>query len=344
MNKRVGIVDDSVIARTVLEEIINEAPGFEVAGKAGDPYEAREMLFDKKPDILTLDVEMPKLDGISFLKSLMSNYPIPVVMVSSLTDRTSRKGERALELGAVDVVCKPAGDSRDSLRSLKDELLPKLEAAARANVQPLEKKPKKKRKKEVSISLPTNIEAIVIGSSTGGTKALRQVFEEMPTGLPPILICQHMPRLFTAHFAEGLNEITDLQVYEAEDGQKIKKNEVGLAPGDYHMVVSGVDSSTGLPVSLNQDEEVNFQRPAVDPLFESATKKLKKKVLGIVLTGMGKDGREGAKAIVEGGGTMLVQDEESATVYGMPKQVKQALPDTREFSLLDLPHILAQLT
>ena len=342
MVTKVGIVDDSVIARTVLEDIIDSEPGFKVVGKAGDPFQAREMIFDNKPDILTLDVEMPRLDGISFLKSLMENFPLPVIMVSSLTERSSKKGMRALELGAVDIVCKPQGDSRDSLRSLKDDLIPKLKAAAKADVKKIEKKEKKK-KKELSISLPSRVDGIVIGSSTGGTKALRKIFKDLPRGLPPILICQHMPPVFTTHFSKGLNELSDLKVREAKSKDKVKSGEVLLAPGDYHMVISGRAKSSGIPVELTEDAEVNFQRPAVDPLFSTAAKYLKDKVVSITLTGMGKDGRNGAKDLEQAGATILVQDEETSTVYGMPKQVKNNVKSAQEFALQDLASILEPL-
>ena len=341
MVTKVGVVDDSVIARTVLEDIINDEPGFKVVGKAGDPFQAREMIFERKPDILTLDVEMPRLDGISFLKSLMENFPLPVVMVSSLTERSSKKGMRALELGAVDIVCKPGGDSRDSLRSLADDLIPKLKAAAKADVKKIEKK--KKKKKDLSISLPSKVDGILIGSSTGGTKALRKVFKDLSSSLPPILICQHMPPVFTTHFSKGLNEISNINIREAEPSDEVKPGEALLAPGDYHMVVSGHARSRGIPVELNQDEEVNFQRPAVDPLFESAAKYLKGNIVSVVLTGMGKDGRDGARQLEKAGATVLVQDEETSTVYGMPKQVKNNVKSAQEFALQDLASILEPL-
>ena len=345
MVTKVGIVDDSVIARSVLEEIINSDPEFEVVGKAGDPYKAREMIFKKKPDVLTLDVEMPRLDGISFLKSLMENYPLPVIMVSSLTQSNSKKGIRALELGAVDVVGKPAGDSRDSIKALSDDLLPKLHAAAEANVKPLkvEEKRAEKEKEEIDVSLPSTVDLIVIGSSTGGTKALREIFEYMHPDLPPILICQHMPPLFTTHFSKGLNEISQLSVREAKEKDRVSSGEVLLAPGDYHMVVSARGSSRGVPVELNQEEEINFQRPAVDPLFETAASYFNNKLLGIVLTGMGKDGRDGAKHISEAGGTVLYQDEASCSVFGMPKQVKENVPAAQEVRLADIPKLLDRL-
>lgn len=346
MTTTVGIVDDSVIARSVLEDIIGSDPEFEVVGKAGDPYEAREMIFEKKPDVLTLDVEMPRLDGISFLKSLMENYPLPVVMVSSLTERNSKKGIRALELGAVDVVGKPAGDSRDSLRSLEDDLMPKLRAAARANVKPLkvEEKRAEKDREEIDVQLPASVDAIVLGSSTGGTKALREIFEYLPSNLPPLLICQHMPPLFTEHFSSGLDELSDLNVREAGESDQAGRNDVLMAPGDYHMVVTGSSSSRGVPVTLNQDPEINFQRPAVDPLFESAARHLGSSVLAVVLTGMGKDGRDGARAIADAGGSVLYQDEESSSVFGMPKQVRDNVSSAQEVRLADLPKLLNRLT
>jgi len=342
---KVLIIDDSVIVRSVLADIIDSEPGFEVVGKARDPFEAREMIFDKKPDILTLDVEMPRLDGISFLKSLMQNYPLPVVMVSSLTDRTSKKGMQALELGAVDVVGKPSGDSRSSVEALKEQLIPKLQAAAEADVRTLKEKKKdvKKKVKKSKIKLPSKVDAIVIGSSTGGTKALREVFADLAPGLPPILICQHMPPMFTTHFAKGLNDNSALKVWEAKDGDRVGKGEAILAPGDQHMVVAGRSRSDGVPVSLNTDNEVNFQRPAVDPLFETAARWLGDRALGIVLTGMGKDGAAGAVEMAKIGATILTQDKATSTVYGMPKQAKEAVKSAQQIPLNEIAAVLSNL-
>jgi two-component system chemotaxis response regulator CheB len=333
MTIRVGIVDDSVVVRSSLESILGSHSDFEVVGTAGDPFEAREMIFEKEPDVLTLDVEMPRLDGLTFLERIMEHKPMPVVMVSSLTQKTSRKGLKALELGAVDVIGKPSGDKSDSIRELEDELVRTLKAAAEAH---LDTGGRKEKDRGGDVELPDRVDAILIGSSTGGTKALRKVFKDLEAGLPPILICQHMPSVFTEQFAQHLDESSPLDVWEARDGDQVETSQAVVAPGDQHLVVTG----RGVKVGLDDGDKRCHQRPAVDPLFETGADVLGNRALGVVMTGMGKDGREGAQALAKKGATILVQSEESCTVYGMPQQVKQAVPEAIDVDLGDMARVL----
>lgn len=359
---RVGIVDDSAMVRTILKRIIEQEKGFKVVGSTGDVYAARSMILQEKPDVLTLDVEMPGMDGLEFLERLMTHYPIPVIMVSSLTTRSSVKGIRALELGAVEVVGKPRGDSPDSIRALKDELIAKLRIAARANIPPPMKRMQAAREKttsktarhptipssdwkvtDVKASLPLNesIDAIVIGSSTGGILALRTIFSDLPRGLPPLFIVQHMPATFTKRFAQHLNQITEIDVREAQDNDYASRSDALIAPGNYHMLIHRKDISGRIKVRLEQSPKIHYQRPAVDPLFISAAEKLGKRVLALVLTGMGKDGLKGSIALSKVGGTILVQDEKSCTVYGMPAQVKKNIDSALEVPLSKIASVLS---
>lgn len=342
----VGIVDDSVVVRSALKKVIDSDPEFSVIGTAADPFEAREMILEDEPDVITLDVEMPKLDGLTFLERIMEHHPMPVVMVSSLTESTSRKGMKALELGAVDVVGKPSGDSRDSIQELKEDLMPKLRAAARVDQKSGtdtstasidEGSPK------TSVTVPESVNLIVIGASTGGTNVLLEIFSKLPKGLPPILIAQHMPPVFTEQFADHLDDESVISVVESEEEGYVDRSEAVLAEGDHHLVVDGKPRGSRVHYSTNEDEKVCFQRPAVDPLFESAARHGKDSVLGIVLTGMGKDGLEGSRTLTDRGGKVLVQDEDSCTVYGMPKQVKNNVEGATEVPLAEIPSVLDQL-
>lgn len=342
----VGIVDDSVVVRSALKTVIDADPEFEVIGKAGDPFEAREMILDEDPDVLTLDVEMPKLDGLTFLERIMEHHPMPVVMVSSLTESTSRKGMRALELGAVDVVGKPSGDSRDSIQELSEELMPKLRAAAevsRRDGSGSVTSSIEDSAHETSHSVGGDVNLIVLGASTGGTNVLLEIFRELPSGLPPILIAQHMPPVFTGQFADHLDEESTVSVTEAGEEGYVNRSEAVLAEGDHHLIVDGKPRGNRVHYSSNDDEKVCFQRPAVDPLFESAARHGRDSVLGIILTGMGKDGVEGSRAIAKAGGTVFTQDEESCTVYGMPKQVASQVEEASEIRLEEIPALLGSL-
>lgn len=347
MVSTVVIVDDSVMVRSALKKMINSDPEFDVIGTAADPFEARKLILDKEPDVLTLDVEMPRLDGLTFLERLMEHHPLPVVMVSSLTDSTTRKGMKALNTGAIEVVGKPSGDTKDSIKTMKDELLPKLRAAVRADVNPGQNTGRSetpKSKDHVDVETSGNVELIVIGSSTGGTNVLLDIFRELPTGLPPIMITQHMPPVFTEQFANHLDEESSINVFEAKEEGYVGQSEAVVAKGDKHLVVDGRPRRDRIHYSTNEEEEVAFQRPAVDPLFESAAQNVGRNVVALVLTGMGKDGRDGSRALAEKGATILTQDEDSCSVYGMPKQVLENVPKAEEIERSKIVPTLTQLS
>lgn len=345
MTITVGIVDDSVMVLSVLENMIDGHPDFEVVGKASDVYEARTMLLEKEPDVLTLDVEMPKMDGITFLERLMEHQPMPVVMVSSLTRQTSRKGMEALEKGAVEVVGKPDGDSSNSIKQLEDKLIPKLHAAYKARKTIESDQTSTSDQNEEGPELDhAHYDMILIGSSTGGVDAIKHIFSELEDGLPPILVVQHMPPVFTRQFSERINENSPVEFHEAEDGDSIGTGEALLAPGDQHMKVRRLNSSGTVKVQLDEDEKIHSQRPAVEVLFGSAARQAgDANLLGLVLTGMGKDGRDGSRALDRTGATILTQDEESSVVYGMPKRVREAVDSAQEVPLDRMPDVLNQI-
>lgn len=319
---RVLVVDDSAIVREVLSRLIGGAPDMELAGTAPDPFIARDKILRTNPDVLTLDIEMPRLDGLSFLERLMHYRPLPVVVVSSVTTKDSTAVVRALELGAFDVVNKP-GDST-TVGEVGEQILEKIRAAYRYRDQFIGKwrllKEKGARSGPPAHHLSvveTTEKLVVLGASTGGTVALEEVLSRLPRGMPPVVVVQHMPPVFTAQFARRLDELCTLRVKEAEDGERLEKGTVYIAPGGYHLVLER--RGEFLYVRLTRDEKVNFQRPSVDVLFESAAEVAGKNTLGVLLTGMGKDGAEGLLRIKEAGGHTIAQDEASSIVWGMPR-------------------------
>lgn len=330
--KRVLIVDDSALVRRVLTDILEMDEDLEVVGTATDPYSAWDKMQSLSPDVMTLDVEMPRMDGLSFLEKLMIARPIPVVMVSSLTERGCQTTLRALELGAVDFVAKPKCDVRKGVSDIADEIITKVKTAAGARIR------KPSRRSNVVASKPTapstyrpnNFKLIAIGSSTGGTEALYDVLTELPADVPPIVIVQHMPGGFTKSFAERLDRSCSIQVREAQNGDKVVPGQALLAPGGFHMEV--VRSVTGLEVRITDTEPVNRFKPSVDVLFRSCAANVPRQTLGIILTGMGRDGADGMRSMYDTGAYTLAQDEASCVVYGMPKEavaaggVREVLP------------------
>ncbi len=343
---KVGIVDDSSMVRSALGKIVNEDDNLEVVGKSKDVYEARTMIMEENPDVLTLDVEMPKMDGITFLERLMEHQPMPVVMVSSLTDRSSKKGLKALEIGAINVVTKPDGDQSNSIRQLKDELIPKIEAAYRSD-SPTSSTAKSSEtpKQSSSVQLPYDrYDAVLIGSSTGGVSTLRTIFDDLSGNLPPVLVVQHMPPVFTSKFAERLDRLSNLTVGESESTDRVHHGEALLAPGDQNLKVVQKKANDAVKVQTSEEPKVHSQRPSVDRLFESAGQNMADAtILAIVLTGMGKDGRDGAQKLAERNATILAQDESSCTVYGMPKQVRDNVPSAQTIKLSEIPPLLNEL-
>lgn len=315
---RVLCVDDSALVRSLMSEIINGQPDMEVIATAPDPLIARDLIKQHNPDVLTLDVEMPRMDGLDFLERLMRLRPMPVVMVSSLTERNSEVTLRALELGAVDFVTKPKLGLRDGLLEYSDMIADKIRAAAHS--RPRQHQPvDASARKRLSNTFSTTEKLIMIGSSTGGTEAIRQVLEPLPANSPAIMITQHMPAGFTRSFVQRLDGLCAVEVHEAEDGQRVLPGHVYLAPGGVaHMKLAR--SGANYVVKLDYTEPVNRHRPSVDVLFHSAAQVAGKNAIGVILTGMGKDGAQGMLAMRQAGALTFAQDEASCVVFGMPRE------------------------
>lgn len=314
---KVLIVDDSALIRELLKQIFASDRDFVVVGAAPDAYVARELIISEAPDVLTLDVEMPRMDGLTFLDKLMKARPLPVVMVSSLTAEGAEATLRALELGAVDVVAKPAIGIREGMLAYADEIKDKVKAAACSHVR---------RRRPVAApaaeSKPYPLlgteKLIAIGASTGGTEAIKELLLGLPANSPAVVITQHMPAGFTRSYAERLNRLTQLRVAEAIDGQRLLPGHAYLAPGDYHFEVAR--SGADYIACLHQQEPVNRHRPAVDLLFESVAHYAGANAVAALLTGMGKDGAFGMRQIRDAGGYTIAQDEASCVVFGMPRE------------------------
>lgn len=317
---RVLCVDDSALVRSLMVEIINSHSDMEVVAVAPDPIVARDLIKEYTPDVLTLDVEMPRMDGLDFLERLMRLRPMPVVMVSSLTERNSDITIRALELGAVDFVTKPRLGLRDGLLEYSDIIADKIRAAAMS-------RPRRRMAQASATATPktltgrfaTTEKLIMIGASTGGTEAIRQVLEPLPSNSPAIMITQHMPAGFTRSFVQRLDSLCQVQVHEAEHGQRVLPGHVYLAPGGIaHMKLAR--SGANYVVELEDSEPVNRHRPSVDVLFNSAAEMAGKNAVGVLLTGMGKDGAQGMLAMKKAGAVTFAQDEASCVVFGMPRE------------------------
>lgn len=317
---RVLVVDDSALVRQVLSKILQSDPGIEVVGVASDPYVAREEIKRLNPDVLTLDVEMPRMDGITFLGNLMRLRPMPVVMVSSLTEQGADVTLSALELGAIDFVTKPKIDISHGLASYAAEIIDKVKAASRARVrarQDLDKSSGARRPaQQVLKHYRTTDRLIAIGASTGGTEALREVLEMMPADAPAIVITQHIPEAFSQPFARRLNSASAMSVCQAEDGQQIVQGHAYVAPGNRHLRV--IRSGARFVCRLDDGEPVNRHKPSVDVMFMSVAENVGRNAVGVLLTGMGADGAQGMRAMKEAGAPTLAQDEATSVVWGMP--------------------------
>lgn len=303
---RVLIADDSAVARLILRRALSEAPDIEIIGEAQDPYEARDLIVELEPDVLVLDVEMPRMDGITFLRQLSKHYPIPTVVCSTLTHAGGRLAMEAYDAGAVEVICKPE----------RGRIGPEFVTAVRAAAQS-QKAPPSTALHTVSVEGSIDIEVVVIGASTGGTVAVEAVLRQLPKGLPPIAVVQHMPAYITRAFAERLNGVTAVEVAEAIDGKKLESGHAYIAPGDKHLTIER--TAQGLMSRLRQGPRVNGHRPSVDVLFESVAKNVGTRAVAALLTGMGKDGAEGLLSLRQGGAHTLAQDEASCVVFGMPR-------------------------
>ncbi|MGH8290251.1 MAG: protein-glutamate methylesterase/protein-glutamine glutaminase [Steroidobacteraceae bacterium] len=328
---RVLIVDDSALVRGLLTDMLQAAPGIEVVGVAADAHVAREKIKKLNPDVLTLDVEMPKMDGITFLRNLMRLRPMPVVMVSSLTERGADVTLDALALGAVDYLSKPKIDLAATLKDYAEELIEKIHTAARASVRALD--PRQPRAHgpigpahSTDAVLPkfpprdrpmrTTGRIIAIGASTGGTEAIKEVLMQLPPDCPGVVIAQHIPKAFSAPFARRMNDCCPMSVCEAQDGQHVLAGHAYIAPGDRHLML--VRDGTRVVCRLDDGVPVNRHKPSVDVLFRSVAQNAGRNAIGVLLTGMGKDGARGLKEMRDSGSRTIAQDEASSVVWGMP--------------------------
>ncbi len=321
------VIDDSALVRKLLTEILNSDPELEVVATAGDPYQAREKIKQFNPDVLTLDVEMPKMDGVTFLRNLMRLRPMPVVMVSTLTEKGAQITLEAMALGAFDFVEKPKLDLSQTLSSYSEEIISKIKAAAGVQPQQLTTKSILEveerltadaviAKSTKNIPLKTTEKIVAIGASTGGTEAIKTVLCALPANAPGIVITQHIPASFSAPFAERVNKMSALNVRQAIDGEQILPGHAYIAPGDKHLLVER--SGARYYCRLNDGPAVSRHKPSVDVLFRSIAQNVGANAIGVMLTGMGDDGARGMLEMRENGASNMVQDEKSSVVWGMP--------------------------
>ncbi|WP_413289867.1 protein-glutamate methylesterase/protein-glutamine glutaminase [Bdellovibrio sp. HCB337] len=317
---RVLIVDDSAVIRRLLEKFLSSSPDIEVVGSAADPYIARDKLVQLKPDVMTLDVEMPRMDGISFLEKVMQHMPTRTIIFSSLAKTGSETYFRALEAGAIEIMEKPSIDVSQSMETLSAQIIEKVKVVARARINPIKKvaTPGTPVQKSTSTSLArTTHQLIAVASSTGGTEALKVFLSGMPANIPGTLVVQHMPPGFTKSFADNLNKMFPFEVKEAEEGDQVVPGRVLIAPGNYHMEL--YRSGAYYHVKLHQEAPLHSVRPAADYMMKSVAKFVGKNACGVVLTGMGKDGAEGLLEMKKAGAYTVAQNEETCVVYGMPQ-------------------------
>ncbi|WP_447939745.1 protein-glutamate methylesterase/protein-glutamine glutaminase [Pseudoxanthomonas mexicana] len=349
---RVLIVDDSAVVRQILTEILSRDPGIEVVGAAADPLLARDKIKRLNPDVMTLDVEMPRMDGLAFLENVMRLRPMPVVMISSLTERGADTTLQALALGAVDFVSKPKLDVASGLQAYGEEIIAKVKAASKARVRPLARTSAPRvdldatRPPPPALRFRTTDRLIAIGASAGGTEALRVVLEQMPADAPAIVLTQHIPAGFSRAFAERLDRHSAMAVREASDGEAILPGHAYLPPGGQHMRV--IRDGARWRCRIDDGPAVNRHKPAVDVLFRSVAQSAAGNAVGAILTGMGDDGARGLLEMSQAGAPTLVQDEASSVVWGMPGAAmrlgaaKEAVPLERIAQrLLDLAAAIA---
>ena len=339
---RVLVVDDSALVRQLLSEILQQDPGIEVVGTATDPYVARDKIKKLNPDVLTLDVEMPRMDGLTFLRNLMRLRPMPVVMISTWTRKGSETTLDALALGAVDFVAKPGADLAQSLGNYAEEIIAKVKIAskARVGIPRLEKRHTNRvaAVPNVDKRVKNNNQVIAIGASTGGTEAIRALLQTMPVESPAIVITQHIPENFSASFAKRLNEHSLISVCEAKDGDVILPGHAYVAPGNRHLLV--VKRGAELICRLSDSPPVNRHRPSVDVMFHSVAEMVGPKAVGVIMTGMGADGASGLQDMKAEGAATFAQDEKSSVVWGMPGEaVARGCVD----EVVPLPDIAARI-
>lgn len=315
---RVLIVDDSSLIRQLLSMLLSSDPEIEVVGAAPDPYVARDMIKSLNPDVVTLDVEMPRMDGLSFLRKIMELHPLPVVMVSTLTQANADVTIQALEIGAVDFVAKPTSQLDKGMEILARDLQTKIKEAARTRIHARPETAPIQRPVSAPKSIGVTDKIVFVGASTGGVEALLKLLLGFPEDCPPILITQHMPERFTASFAARLNSICAMKVVEAADDQPVQQGHVYIAPGSHHLEI--VRKLNRHVCQLNLEPPVSGHRPSVDVLFASAARVVGRKAVGAILTGMGKDGALGMLEMKNAGAYNFAQDEASCVVFGMPRE------------------------
>ncbi len=338
---RVLIVDDSAIARDILEKGLSNFPDIEVVGKASDAWSARDRIVFLDPDVITLDILMPKMDGIEFLKRLLPQYPLPVVIVSSVTGSGSIHAIEALDAGAVGVVAKPDAQDKNGLRVMIDTLAQEIRQAAVADIRKARKPLRQihqadSRRNRIQVEPSSRL--IAIGASTGGTAVLNTIIPLLSINIPPVVIVQHMPPVFTRLFAEALDKMSAVTVREASHGERVLPGQVLIAPGDFHMSIKR--DASGWTIFLSQEEKVNGHRPSVDTLFYSVAREAGSKAIGLLLTGMGKDGAQGLLHMRRAGARCFSQNSESSVVYGMPKEAWEIGASEKELSIEQMPAAL----
>ncbi|RMH16615.1 MAG: chemotaxis response regulator protein-glutamate methylesterase [Gemmatimonadetes bacterium] len=334
---RLLVVDDSAVVRKILSEELSKFEDIEVVGTAMDPYVARERIVELEPDVLTLDVEMPRMDGLSFLKKLMKHHPMPVVVVSSLTPENSENALRALELGAVEVIPKPG--SQFSVPDVGRHLVRAIRAAARANLHGVQRARVDEDVPAPALQgLSTTHQVLAIGASTGGTRAIEAVLRRCPPDLPGTVIVQHMPQGFTTTYAQRMDRICPQEVREARDGDILAPGTVLIAPGGKQMLVKR--SGAQYRVQVKEGPPVNHHRPSVDVLFRSVARSCGANAVGLILTGMGADGARGLKEMRDAGARTIVQDEASCVVFGMPAAAIEMGAAEQVLGLGEIPQAL----
>ena len=340
MSINVLIVDDSAIVRNILSKELEKDPDIHVVGTAPDPLVASDKIEQLNPDVITLDIEMPRMDGITFLRGLMKHHPLPTIIVSSLTPKGSHLALEALDIGAVEVLCKPG--TSYTVGNMTEDLIGKIKAAsiAKLDVRKLEVK-KVYRKSSGSALARTTNKVIAIGASTGGTQALQYILQSLPRNFPGMVIVQHMPAGFTTAFANRLNQICELEVKEADNNDSVIPGQVLIAPGNKHMVFKR--SGARYYVDITDGPRVQRQRPSVEVLFHAVAKHAGANALGVILTGMGADGAEGMLAMKKEGALTIAQDEASCIVFGMPKEAIQLGGVDHIVALKNIPENLLNL-
>ena len=350
---KVLIIDDSALVRQTLCDILNSDPEIEVVGSAADPILAAERMRTVVPDVITLDVEMPRMDGITFLQKLMSQHPIPVVMCSSLTERGNETALKALEYGAVDIITKPKMGTKQFIEESKMRICDAVKGAAAARLGPLramhtmkEISPKYSadvimEKPNTKAMIQTTEKVVVVGASTGGTEALRVFLEMLPEDTPGIVIVQHMPENFTAAFAKRLDSICRVTVKEAQDNDTVVRGRALIAPGNHHVLLKR--SGARYYVEIKDGPLVSRHRPSVDVLFRSAARYAGKNVVGVIMTGMGDDGAHGMKEMFDAGAVTIAQDEATCVVYGMPHEAVKLGGVNKIMPLQNIAHEVLRL-